>query len=370
MKTGTIKQHTNAYDYLRICAAFAVVFMHTAAPALASVMNTDWYFLSLFTSLFFTAVPLFFMMSGDLMMNSPRTCDITYLIKKRLPRLLVPLCSWTGIYAVWYVRSELNLQTVGTLLVKALREPIAPHLHFMYTLLVLYAISPLLVGAVKSLNQAGRRYAFALILLVTLRAMVVSVFPAWKDSFAAVDFVVSLEFVGCNLCTFLLGYFLATTKKKVPNWVLFLNGILLLAVITLGTWQHSAALNTYQADFQNQRAGFEVLLAGCIFLLCRQKLSQPRPRLQRILAPVVALTYPLYLVHVLLLELCYAVGIYPLTFSGVTLLTVVVFFAALVGMITLTTVKPLCYLFTGIPYEDACRRCNWIALWHMLRSGK
>lgn len=60
--------------------------MHTAAGPLRAGINTGWHLLNVCTSLAFTAVPLFFMMSGYLLMTSRKTADISVLLRHRLPR--------------------------------------------------------------------------------------------------------------------------------------------------------------------------------------------------------------------------------------------------------------------------------------------
>lgn len=85
------RPHVDYFDGLRIFAALCVIFMHTAAGPLRAGVNTDWHLLNVCTSLAFTAVPLFFMMSGYLLMTSRKTADISVLLRHRLPRLVVPL---------------------------------------------------------------------------------------------------------------------------------------------------------------------------------------------------------------------------------------------------------------------------------------
>jgi peptidoglycan/LPS O-acetylase OafA/YrhL len=54
------RKHIYYFDYLRIFALVSVIFMHAAsAPLRAGVGGTDWQLTSVFTSLAFTAVPLF-----------------------------------------------------------------------------------------------------------------------------------------------------------------------------------------------------------------------------------------------------------------------------------------------------------------------
>ena len=58
------RTHIYYFDYLRLLASVCVVYMHIAATPLRNAINTHWHLINLCTSLGFTAVPLFFMMSG------------------------------------------------------------------------------------------------------------------------------------------------------------------------------------------------------------------------------------------------------------------------------------------------------------------
>lgn len=95
------RAHVEYFDWLRIIAALSVIFMHTAAGPLRAGINTGWHLLNVCTSLAFTAVPLFFMMSGYLLMTSRKTADISVLLRHRLPRLVVPLAGWTVVAVLW-----------------------------------------------------------------------------------------------------------------------------------------------------------------------------------------------------------------------------------------------------------------------------
>ncbi|MFR0796185.1 MAG: acyltransferase [Oscillospiraceae bacterium] len=95
------RPHVDYFDGLRIFAALCVIFMHTAAGPLRAGVNTDWHLLNVCTSLAFTAVPLFLMMSGYLLMTSRKTADISVLLRHRLPRLVVPLAGWTVVAVLW-----------------------------------------------------------------------------------------------------------------------------------------------------------------------------------------------------------------------------------------------------------------------------
>lgn len=131
------RPHVDYFDGLRIFAALCVIFMHTAAGPLRAGVNTDWHLLNVCTSLAFTAVPLFFMMSGYLLMTSRKTADISVLLRHRLPRLVVPLAGWTVVAVLWqmFLAHTLTPGAIWAQLVTALHGPVMVHFWYLYTLI-------------------------------------------------------------------------------------------------------------------------------------------------------------------------------------------------------------------------------------------
>ena len=102
------RRHLYYIDTLRVVSAAGVVFMHTAASGLragvlgaAPYVTRGWHLLNLLTSFSFTAVPLFFMISGYLLLSDEKTRDVSVLFRRRLPRLVAPLAFWTLLTALW-----------------------------------------------------------------------------------------------------------------------------------------------------------------------------------------------------------------------------------------------------------------------------
>lgn len=152
------RAHVEYFDWLRIIAALSVIFMHTAAGPLRAGINTGWHLLNVCTSLAFTAVPLFFMMSGYLLMTSRKTADISVLLRHRLPRLVVPLAGWTVVAVLWqmFLAHTLTPGAIWAQLVAALNGPVMVHFWYLYTLIALYVLSPILYGGIRTLGKSGR----------------------------------------------------------------------------------------------------------------------------------------------------------------------------------------------------------------------
>ena len=352
------REHIGYIDGLRLIAAAGVVYMHTAASGLRSGVNASWHGLNLLTSLAFSAVPLFFMISGYLLLTDEKTLDPAVLLRHRLPRLVIPLAGWTVVATMWDCVSARDISFVfwGQRLLNGLYGPVQVPYWFMYTLIAVYVLSPLLYGGVQALGRSGRRYLLALIALVSLRGLLLALLPDEADRYLGVDVLVKLQALGGYLLLFLLGWLLGTTERRFSTIGLIAAAVLTWAVICIGTWRLTVRSGSYNAAFQNQSAGPEVLLASCLFLLAKQTPARERPWLRS----VVPLLFPTYLMHAVLLNMFYAVGIRPVRFVSVVGATVLNLVICYLTLKTVATVKPICYLATGMTYEKACASCNWV----------
>ena len=363
------RRHIAYLDYLRIGGAMAVVYMHTAAEGLRGEVGLGWHAMNCLTSLAFTAVPLFFMISGFLLLSDPKTLQVGRLLRRRLPRLIAPLAFWSAFCVLFNAyTASYDISAFAEELFGALYEPVQQPLWFLYTLIPLYLLSPLLCGGVQTLSQRdGRRYISALTALVSLRYMLAALLPKRFAHYLALDLIGRLQILGGYLLLFLLGYYLGTLERRINDRLLLLAALATYAVILLGTWRLTLRDGSYNAAFQNQSAGFEVLLASCLFLLAKQNADKDCTLLHRI--PAAPLCFPVYLMHGPVLSIFYHYGIYPIRFRSVVLYTVLNLVLCYFGAKTLATIKPLCFLTTGIPYERACASCNWVYTFRRLRAA-
>lgn len=162
---------------------------------------------------------------------------------------------------------------------------------------------------------------------------------------------------------------LGSYEKETPNWLLALGAVVLLAVISVGTWVRTVRTGEFNQSFQNQSAGFEIVLASCIFLLCKQTCNRPpRAWVKAVTGPVVALSMAIYLMHNIFLSMLFSVGVSVHSFGSTVGVTLLAFAACFVVTKTVATIRPLCYLATGKTYAEACRSCNWVYTFRRLRG--
>lgn len=364
------KKHIYYFDYLRFISAIGVIYMHVAANPLRGDLTTGWHGMNLLTSFAFTAVPLFFMMSGSLMLNDEKTADVSLMLKKRLPRLLIPLILWTVIAVLWKLQFRLGgitLRGVYDGLVGAINEPAWIHFWYMYALIALYVLSPVLCNALRSLSREGHILIFVLICLLNLKTMMTVLLPQSLKPLVQLQILHRLNLMDGILPIYFLGYYLGNWKKKIPNLLLIPLAVATLSLIVWGTYSRTTATGAFDSTYMNQLSGFEILLASCVFLIFKQNVNTDSKFFRRI--PVIPLSLPIYLMHNILLATM-QMKIRVLTFGDTLWVTALNYLICYLTMKTVATVKPLCYILTGIPYATACKTCNWVYTYKLLFQKK
>lgn len=342
-----------------------VVFMHAASGPLHSHAvdpGENWYILNAVTSLAFCAVPLFFMMSGYLLFTSSKTQDISYLLKKRLPRLLFPLIVYSFFSSVWlsHISAE-GFHVLGALNIFAqgASSPVMIHFWFMYTLIAVYLVSPFLYKAFSNLSSNGKRYLFWFLVVAMALGTLTTILPQSARVYLPYRFFSETLFFDSYICPLALGWLLGNMERKISNKVLIAVATVDWIIITGMTIKLTLENGAYTSTFQTQNRGFELILAVCIFLLFKQNFNRPLGKLNRWLTPVASLTFPIYLIHNLIISIFCALGFPCLNAPQVLCLTLAVLIVSYLLTKTAASIKPLCYLFTGLSYAEACRTCNW-----------
>ena len=362
------------YDLLRVLSMVGVVYLHTAAAALRRLDNPLWHFSNLVSSLATAAVPLFFMLSGALLLSQPQTASLDALFRRRLPKILVPLLAWSAVViAVTGVLA--GAPAALDKLIPLLNTPVMVPYWFLYALVPVYLISPFLKKMADGLTSAQWNYLAALWFIAcigmgTLRDLT----PAGAVHTAVtVHWTLNLNFIGGYLGYFLLGARLARLEKLPRRGALWAAALACFAVIALGTWRASAAAGAYSEVFKSYLHLFCAGLACALFLLARSYWEGRESG--RAVTALSGLSFGVYLVHPLAIEFWQRAWLTWITPAVDTIPLHLAYYLAilascLIGTLALMSIKPLCWLFTGQKFSTACRECNLFALLRRTDAGK
>ena len=291
-------------DVLRIIAIFAVVMIHVSANYVTNY-NTivDFTIGNIFDSISRLGVPLFLMISGALILDENKKFDC----KKRILSLLIPMLVWSFFYALIYSVILPIKQNESINIYNFLSSFIKGHFHlwYMWAIIGLYLITPILRIFVKKENKNIVAYFIVLSLLFQFTQ------PIIKLLFNEIDIInkashvytyvfekLNLNFLGGLTSYFLAGWFLANTNySKKQNTIIYIIGTISLISIILLT---QAFPDQYDLTYSN--SGILVFFYSySIFVLVKticleQKTSKFFIKLSK-------LSFGVYLIHVIILDI-------------------------------------------------------------------
>ena len=291
-------------DALRILAILLVIFNHTKERGFYRFLTDDPGTFLFWFNLFFSivckiAVPLFFMISGALLLRKEESIGRTY---KRGIRIAVALLIFTAIYYVIQTLPAGGTVSVGGYFHVLLATPVE-HLWFLYSYLAFLMTAPILRGMVKGLEV---KHA---VLMVVLAVVFAVFFPILFNWLPVRTYIVPgwiINPVSIILYYPLLGYVLNEKLdiQKV-SWKL-LSGLWCIALVLIAVGevcQHYHLLSSpgdTNEDFLIASRFFTVPLT---FVTCR-KLFEGKTfgaRGDAALTEVGICTYGVYLIHLALL---------------------------------------------------------------------
>ena len=361
------------YDLLRAVSMLAVVYLHTAAGALREPGNADvWHFSNLLTALFTTAVPLFFMMSGALLLRQEKTADISSLFRHRLPRIFIPLLVWSAVVMLRAARNG-GWDAVWGLLTNLLHSPVMVPYWFLYALVPIYLVIPFLKKMADGLSGAHWAYLVGLWLTLTLGLHTLKAFIPSCANLLQVHWTLNLDMVGGYLGYFLLGAALDRWKTPPGRKVLWPAGVVLYLIIAFGTFRDVVSTGAYNERYKDYLNLFAALLAIVIFLLARSYLGQKESG--RIAILFSGISFGVYLMHPLAIEFVmnrwYRVfGSYIDTIPEQVACYLVITGICIVGTLVLASIPGLCFLFTGQKFRTARRESSGLALLDWIKSAR
>lgn len=384
-KTVTSTGRLAWLDYMRVTACFLVMLVHSTEPFYLGgegtrvLTSSDAYWVSVFEGLARCCVPLFVIASGYLLL--PLRYSTGTFFRRRAVRILIPMLIWTLVYALVWGEPVANLK--GLLLNF---NYAAGHLWFVYMLLGLYLIMPLLSPWLERVSRKELGVYLGIWLLTTLFPLVrqtaggpapliqawdglpaPALFPLWGEaSWNPFGLFYYLSgFMGYLLLGVYIKRFVPSGRPvRVQGWTLFLTGFIL---VCFGFLRHICESGYFPVEGPVALAvnwecaiafcGLPVVLTALGLTLvfrqdhCHAGRNEASWWYRRIILPLSMAGYGMYLTHMLVLGPVSAffrekLGLGPDGLLGVWTTPVQILAAAMVSFVI---VGAVCTLVRRIP---------------------
>lgn len=274
-----------------------VILIHISAAGFAQLVP-HWWAVNAYESISRASVPIFFMITGALLL--PRTHTVRSTIR-RAWRMATALLAWSIIFLVYnkYKATGMLLPDLSELkhwLVAIVRWPVVAHFWYLYTLIAAYFFIPVIAGFFRTtaLNLQ------CMVLMMWFFAA--SVVPFTERYLNAANLYLDMRFFYIYPAYMLAGALLYHHVRMTSTRALICLGLYLAccAGTAFFTWYYSkgAAVNTEL--YYEYYAPLVVVAALCVFCAMRQMgnwLARQCPRAERAMVFLANLTFGIYLMH-------------------------------------------------------------------------
>ncbi len=291
-------------DLIRVIAIALVILVHCSGfpyaiqGEITPTVVMDWFTADVYSAFGYLGVPLFVMLSGALLLEPAKADEpMRVFFKKRFNRIAFPMMFWTAAYFAWgyYVHGRpLTLFNISQGLLTGSYD----HLWFLYLLLGLYLVTPILRVLVKFIDR--RKFVLLLSLWFVGTVVTPTIHTFTTLTFNPVVFVF-MDWVGY----FILGIFLLQTKVR--SWIIYLAATLGILTAVLGDWLITATLGEAYTGFFHGYLSFDIIIASAaLFILLitipPRRVETRYKSVNRVIHWIGQNTLPIYLIHIMVLE--------------------------------------------------------------------
>lgn len=207
-----MQQRKTYIDALRIVAILGVLYNHTnrrgyCLYAFSEARICQDFYIGIAT-LAATAVPIFFMISGALLL--PKKESLKELFQKRILRMVLVLLVFSGIQYVLLLLEERAAFSEKAVVQAVLQEGMIPSYWFLYAYISYLLLLPILRKVAEVMSKQDYFYLFALLLLVEgFLPMVLNL-----AGIGGTNYFFSIPFLNPIIIYPLLGYYLEQYMKE------------------------------------------------------------------------------------------------------------------------------------------------------------
>ena len=156
------------YDILNIISIIAVIAMHQNGIVHGNPMIRAWNTSLIVDCICYFAVPVFCMITGATLINYREKYDTKTFFKKRFNKVLIPFLFWATVMFLWkvYILKEFTINGLTDFFNKFFQSKEQPIYYFMFVIMGLYLMIPLLSHLTEPKHRKTLWYIVAVFFII------------------------------------------------------------------------------------------------------------------------------------------------------------------------------------------------------------
>ena len=311
------QQRKEYLDVLRALATIGVIIIHVSSNNWFGYIGSfNWMIFTVYEGITRVSVPIFFMISGSLLLSKTYTIKKLYLNK--ILKLVFFLLVWSLVYKIMNLPEGTNiLQRLFIALEEIINGNTQTHLWFIYAITGLYIITPALSVFVNNCNRN-------ILLYTIIICFILGSFCDFTSQFQSLSFFTNnlnkiksgyaIGYIGY----YLLGYYLDKLEfNDVKKYILYILGIV-STILTIGlVIRDCITYQNFVERFWSYSMPFIVLSSCAWFIFIKNISSKLNRVILNILADISAKSLGIYAVHFLFIILFWQHGFTTFLFNGI-----------------------------------------------------
>lgn len=294
------KNYDVRYDLLNICACISVVILHVNGSLWNFSLENHWYVSMMVETIFYWAVPVFFMLSGATLLDYRKRYSTRVFFEKRFRKTVIPFLFWSVVAIFWavFISKYISIDKISSIrgIINTVLNAEAMSIYWFFpALFSIYLCIPVL----SAIPEKMRKNIYLYLIIYSFISS--SIFPLLGPLFGI--------YVNANLINplngggfvmfVLIGYYITRYPIKIKNRILiYLFGIFGIVTRYFYTILNSRKLGVFDKTMFGYSYFPSVLLSVAVFtLFWYTDWSFIHEKAGRIIKRIASDSFGVYLVH-------------------------------------------------------------------------
>ncbi len=288
---------------LNVISALAVVMLHTNGEFWKFSTERYWFTANIIESVFYFAVPMFFMLSGATLVDYRERYSTGEYFKKRIYKVIIPFILWNMIGAVYGIyKGTIKLQELSPIgfIVKSFNSQIVAIYWFFIPLFSIYMSIPLLAAVGKEHRKSV--FCYLAIAGFGFNSLLPFIFSIFNLSF---NWDLQIGVTSGYLFYVIVGYLLHNyTLEKKWRKIIYILGVAGLCMHIVGTYKLSIEAGYIVDKFKGYINVPCVLYSIALFIFLKELVNKYENK--KIISFILRFnkyTFAVYLIHFFVMDI-------------------------------------------------------------------